>query len=103
MRVFERIEWTFGLIEFHVVTDFADIHHVEIKAEYRGKGYGTKLMTLFLNEMKGRNVTVMTLEVRVDNKVAIGLYEKFGFEQVSIRKGYYRGIDGLLMRKVIGC
>ena len=39
-----------------------------------------------------------TLEVRVDNLIAISLYEKFGFEKVSIRKGYYDGVDGLLMK-----
>ena len=94
----ERIEFVFGFIEFHVVTDFADIHDIEIKNECRGKGYGSKLISEFLDEMKKRGVTDVTLEVRVDNVAAIALYEKFGFERVSIRKGYYRGIDGLLMR-----
>ena len=99
----EKIELKEGFIEFHQVVDFADIHHIEVKSEYRGQGYGAKLMELFLNEIKNRNVNEITLEVRVDNSVAIRLYEKFGFEQVSVRKGYYKGVDGLLMKKVIIC
>ena len=40
--------------------------------------------------------------LRIDNKEAIGLYKKFDFVEISIRKGYYKGIDGILMeRKVI--
>ena len=98
MPVSEKIELNEGFIEFHQVADFADIHNIEVKPEYRGKGYGSKLMELFLNEMKKRSVAEVTLEVRVDNKMASRLYEKFGFEQVSVRRGYYNGIDGLLMR-----
>jgi len=97
--VSEKIELEEGFIEFHQVADFADIHDVEVNSEYRGQGYGTKLMELFLSEMKKRNVLEITLEVRVDNTVAIRLYEKFGFECVSMRKAYYNdGCDGMLMR-----
>jgi len=98
MLVSEKIELNEGFIEFHQVVDFADIHHIEVLPEFRGKGYGTKLLALFLDEMKRRDVTVVTLEVHVDNEVAIGLYKKFGFQCVNVRAGYYQGSDGLLMR-----
>ena len=94
----ERIELEQGFIEFVQASDFADIYDVEVLMEFRGQGYGSQLMGLFLTEMRQRNVTVITLEVRVDNLLAIRLYESFGFEQTSIRKGYYNGIDGLLMK-----
>ena len=29
------------------------------------------------------------------------LYKKFGLREVAIRKGYYNGIDGILMERVI--
>ena len=99
MLVSEKIELDEGFIEFHQVGDFADIHDIEVEFEYRGKGYGAKLMELFLNEMKNRGVIVITLEVRIDNTVAISLYEKFGFECIAVRTNYYKdGCDGLLMR-----
>ena len=94
----ERIEVEQGFVEFMQVGDFADIYDVEVLVKLRGQGYGSRLMELFLAEMRAREVTEITLEVRVDNLVAIRLYEKFGFEQVSIRKGYYDGIDGILMK-----
>ena len=41
----------------------------------------------------------ITLEVKIDNFPAIHLYEKYGFEKKAIRKGYYNGIDGILMER----
>lgn len=98
MWVSERIELREGFIEFHQVSDFADVHDVYVAVEFRSQGYGSKLMKKFLAEMKGRGIIEVTLEVRVDNTCAIGLYEKFGFKYMSVRKGYYNGVDGMLMR-----
>lgn len=95
----EKVELAEGFIEFHAVCEFADIHHVEVFLPFRGQGFGSKLMVLFLAEMRVRGVEEVTLEVRVDNLSAIGLYEKFGFERVGLRKGYYKGVDGILMKK----
>ena len=41
----------------------------------------------------------ITLEVKEDNVPALKLYEKYGFKKVAIRKGYYNGIDGILMER----
>ena len=41
----------------------------------------------------------ISLEVRENNDPAIKLYKKYGFEEVAVRKGYYNGIDGLLMER----
>ena len=43
----------------------------------------------------------ITLEVDVDNKAALALYQKFGFEVISIRKGYYNGQDAYLMGRSV--
>lgn len=95
----ERIELAEGFIAFVQVADFADVYDIEVRAECRRQGYGRSLMQLFLDEMKSRGVVDVTLEVRVDNVAAIALYEKFGFERLSIRKKYYNdGCDGQLMR-----
>ena len=39
---------------------------------------------------------IVSLEVRSDNKSAIRLYEKFGFEKIGTFKGYYK-INGYLV------
>jgi ribosomal protein S18 acetylase RimI-like enzyme len=43
----------------------------------------------------------ITLEVKEDNTPALKLYKKFDFEEKAVRKGYYNGVDGLLMERVI--
>ena len=42
----------------------------------------------------------MLLEVRVDNVRAQKLYERFGFEPIGFRRGYYQpgNVDALVMR-----
>ena len=44
-------------------------------------------------------VKYITLEVRVSNIAAIGLYEKYGFRSLGTRKGYYQdnNEDALIM------
>ena len=41
----------------------------------------------------------ITLEVNENNLPAISLYKKYGFKEVAKRKGYYSGIDAILMEK----
>lgn len=45
-----------------------------------------------------------TLEVRVSNRAAIGLYERFGFLSAGRRSGYYRDNreDALIMWRTLG-
>ena len=67
----------------------AQITNVAVHPDYRGQGIGTKLFAKFIEEVKSRNVTAITLEVRPSNEAAIKLYEKFGLRSVGRRKGYY--------------
>ena len=55
---------------------------------------GTRYTAIYLKEKKN-----ITLEVKKDNKSAISLYLKNGFKKTAIRKGYYKGIDGILMER----
>ena len=70
------------------------MNQIEVLFEYRNKGIATILMEKLLEEALD-----ITLEVRIDNEIAINLYRKFGFEKVAIRKGYYNGVDGILMER----
>ena len=84
-----------GYLYYSMIYDRVEINQIEVLGEYRRKGIGSKL----LSEVICNNPCNITLEVRVDNKEAIGLYEKFYFRPVAIRKGYYKGVDAILMER----
>ena len=83
-----------GYIYYSVIYDRIELNQIEVLFEYRNKGIATILMERLLEEALD-----ITLEVRIDNEIAINLYRKFGFEKVAIRKGYYNGVDGILMER----
>jgi ribosomal protein S18 acetylase RimI-like enzyme len=62
-------------------------------------------MEALIEEAKANKKHKIELEVRLDNKEAISLYEKFGFVVEGTRKdGFYaeeRYIDLLLMGKIL--
>ena len=41
----------------------------------------------------------ITLEVAINNEPAFALYKKYAFKEVNRRKGYYDGVDALIMRR----
>ena len=69
-----------------------EINQITVFDYYKRRGYGSMLMEKVLSF--GKNVS---LEVNVNNISAIDLYKKYGFRIVSVRKGYYDGVDGYLM------
>lgn len=70
-------------------TDQADVSNIAVDPDCRGQGIGDALMREMLCQAKNRGVQEVFLEVRVSNTPAIGLYQKYGFEQIGVRKGYY--------------
>tara|TARA_R110001583_G_C5669759_1_gene410616 strand:+ start:1955 stop:3229 length:1275 start_codon:yes stop_codon:yes gene_type:complete len=62
---------------------------IVIKKEFQGKGISKKMMTLLLNKASTLNLKDIQLAVDTDNKKAIVLYKKFGFELVSKTAKYY--------------
>ena len=54
-----------------------------IADKYHGQHLGTRFVAALLDEARDRSVTVIKLTVVRDNKVAQGLYEKFGFEKTG--------------------
>ena len=48
---------------------------------------------------KDLNISTLFLEVNEQNKPAIHLYEKLGFEKLGVRKKYYNNNNGIIMKK----
>ena len=84
-----------GYIYYSDIYDRAEINQFEIDSIHRNCGKGDLLLKYLINLVKKD----ITLEVREDNTSAIHVYEKNGFIKRAIRKGYYNGIDGILMER----
>lgn len=61
----------------------------------QGKGYGKHLLQDVINLPAKESVDTILLEVRPSNAAALRLYQKMGFEQVAMKRGYYRDTDGI--------
>lgn len=88
-----------AFINYYLIYERAELININVKEDYQNKKIGTKLIEQMINDCRQNNVSSITLEVKKSNNNAIHLYEKMGFTKVSIRKGYYQGIDGILMEK----
>ena len=68
---------------------------------YQNQHIGSKLIEYMIKDCTRNKVNSITLEVKINNINAIHLYKKKGFVEVAIRKGYYQGIDAVLMEKEV--
>ena len=89
-----------GYIGSQSVMGESDMMNLAVSQDHRRKGLGEMLVLALCDALSEEN-TSLTLEVRVSNAPAIALYEKLGFEQVGLRKNYYRNPkeDALILRK----
>ncbi|MFJ9035409.1 ribosomal protein S18-alanine N-acetyltransferase [Streptomyces sp. NPDC102406] len=78
----------------------ADIQTIAVARDHWGTGLGARLLTELLRHATAFEVAEVMLEVRVDNTRAQKLYERFGFEPIGFRRGYYQpgNVDALVMR-----
>lgn len=88
-----------GYVGLWVIVDEGHITNVAVSPDFRRMQIGSALIRTMLEVTMDKGVTAHTLEVRAGNDPAIGLYEKFGFKEAGIRKGYYEdnGEDALIM------
>mgnify|MGYP004659343177 FL=1 len=92
-----------GFIDFWITFDVAQVNQIAVLSSLRRKGIGQVLMQDMINRVTNARVNKITLEVRTQNDKAIALYEKFGFKEALIKKGYYdNGDDAKFMIKEVG-
>lgn len=96
LLILEENNVIIGYLYYSDIYDRLEINQIEIEINHRNCGKGSMLLDYF-TENVDKNIT---LEVKKDNIPALKLYKKFDFEQKAIRKGYYNGVDGLLMERI---
>ncbi|MGW7043095.1 ribosomal protein S18-alanine N-acetyltransferase [Streptomyces avermitilis] len=80
--------------------DVGDVQTIAVDRDHWGTGLGATLLTELLRAATAFECAEVLLECRVDNVRAQKLYERFGFEPIGFRRGYYQpgNVDALVMR-----
>ncbi|WP_457967805.1 ribosomal protein S18-alanine N-acetyltransferase [Arthrobacter sp. D1-29] len=95
-------ETTTGIVGYAglmCIEPIADVQTIAVVPEFEGRGIGSALLTQLIDEARRRGAADVLLEVRSDNPRAQQLYLRFGFEEIHLRRKYYRdGVDALIMR-----
>ena len=90
-----------GYVGSQTCFEDADILNVCVAPAARRQGVAEALMLELEKKLLPQGVEQITLEVRASNEPAIRLYEKLGYAQLGVRKGYYEKPreDALILRK----
>lgn len=86
------------ILAFHVVCAVLDELHVlnvVVASHLQGIGLGHVLMQDIIDTAESAKSKTIFLEVRASNQTAQGLYAKWQFKQIALRKGYYRSSEGI--------
>ena len=96
-----------GYVVFYGTIENTDIFEIAIKKEYQGQSFGEKLLKESMEDIVKKNINgnfsknKFILEVNEKNVKALKLYEKIGFERISIRKNYYgKNENAMIMMKI---
>jgi len=80
------------LVGYLVLSRYVDAWHVmnvAVAPGHRRLGIASALLERLFEDTRGDVERGYTLEVRVSNRGAISLYERFGFVSHGVRRGYY--------------
>ncbi|MEW1861488.1 ribosomal protein S18-alanine N-acetyltransferase [Streptomyces sp. NPDC088194] len=89
-----------GYAGFAAIAGTGDVQTIATARDQWGSGLGGRLLTELLRAATAAECHEVLLEVRVDNARAQRLYQRFGFEPIGVRRGYYQpgNVDALVMR-----
>jgi ribosomal-protein-alanine N-acetyltransferase len=99
-RAYLVAEFSGGIVGYGgllLVIPEAHVTTVTVSPDHRGGRVGTRLMLHLTTAALEAGATSLTLEVRVSNRPAQALYQRFGMAPVGVRKLYYRDEDALIM------
>jgi len=80
-----------------VVLDEFHLGNLAVRPDLKGKGYGALILERMIETVRGKGCRTASLEVRASNVAAIGLYNKYNFKAIAVRKKYYQDEDALVL------
>lgn len=88
-----------GYAGYWLILEEAHITTIAVHPMYQRKHLGERMLLALIEDAASHAAKWVTLEVRVSNVGAQKLYEKYGFQGLGRRRGYYQddGEDALVM------
>ena len=94
---------------FVAMPGFEEMHllNLTVAPAMQRRGLGQQMLRALCTESRRRGARALLLEVRESNSGGRRLYERFGFHELGLRRGYYpagrgRREDAVVMRLVLG-
>lgn len=83
------------------VLDEGQITNIAVAPEHRRKGLGREILHALENYASRNGISFMSLEVRASNAAARSLYTSQGWNEVGLRKNFYKlpAEDAVVMTK----
>lgn len=88
---------TDALVAYSVMTlmiDEAHLLNLSVARHCQRGGLGWRTLEWMAEVARGYGVRTMLLEVRPSNASAVRMYQRYGFEQIGVRRGYYPAQTG---------
>lgn len=89
-----------GYIVYWVQVEGVSLLNIAVDPNWRGFGFGNRLMQAMIKEAVADDISRIILEVRESNKNAIELYEKIGFKVTHARKNFYSNGETALVMEI---
>ncbi|WP_028239636.1 ribosomal protein S18-alanine N-acetyltransferase [Stutzerimonas azotifigens] len=87
----------------NVIAGEAHLLNITVKPQNQGRGLGLRLLEHLMERARARHAGECFLEVRASNQTAYRLYERYGFNEIGRRRGYYPAADGREDALVMAC
>src|SRR5687767_3838772 len=93
-RTLRRERGLLGYFGLMVAAAEAHLLNRSIAALHQRSGHGSFLLRQAAGLARGLGARGLFLEVRRSNRAAQGLYTRFGFRKIAVRRGYYPARSG---------
>jgi len=77
-----------------LAVDEAHLLNLSVARDAQRRGLGWRTLEWIAEVARGHGAHTLLLEVRPSNPAALRLYQRYGFERVGLRRGYYPARDG---------
>ncbi len=88
--VLERAQRMVGYAVQTTAARETQLLNIAISPEEQGRGLGRLLLQWLIEQARKQHSEMLFLEVRLSNRVAQALYESLDFNEIGMRKAYYR-------------